>query len=60
MLFRSAFSKKYRLFKLILMEEFSNIEEAIAAEKKIKGWVRRKKEELIKKTNPSYKELEIY
>jgi len=53
----SSFTRKYRITKLVWFQEFSDIEEAIRMEKRIKGWVRRKKEELIKSINPKWKDL---
>jgi len=37
------FTKKYNINKLVFFEDFSNVNDAIAAEKKIKGWLRMKK-----------------
>jgi len=51
------FTNKYNIKKLIYFQEFSDINEAIAAEKKIKGWTRQKKLDLIKKDNPDFKDL---
>lgn len=45
--------------KLVYFEVFENINDAIAAEKKIKGWVRVKKIKLIESVNPEWRELEI-
>ena len=54
---KNSFTAKYNIDKLIYFEEFSNPEDAIAAEKKIKGWTRKKKINLIKSTNPEFKDL---
>lgn len=51
------FTKKYNVNKLVYFEEFRNINEAIAAEKKIKGWIRNKKITLIKSKNPEWKDI---
>ena len=51
------FTKKYNLTKLVFFERFAHIEDAIAAEKKIKGWVRLKKIILIETTNPLWLDL---
>ncbi len=51
------FTEKYNIDKLIFYEIFNNPEEAIAAEKKIKGWTRAKKVALIKSKNPKFEEL---
>lgn len=53
----SGFTQKYNLDKLVYFNEFAQIEEAIGAEKKIKGWTRKKKMELIKTINPNFKNL---
>ncbi|MFH0819983.1 MAG: GIY-YIG nuclease family protein [bacterium] len=51
------FTSKYNINKLVYYEIFSNPQEAIAAEKKIKGWTRKKKIDLIKEINPEFKDL---
>lgn len=51
------FTSKYNINKLVYYEIFSNSQEAIAAEKKIKGWTRKKKIDLIKENNPEFKDL---
>lgn len=53
------FTSKYNVNKLIYFEEFSSPGEAIIAEKKIKGWMRIKKINLIKSINPDFKDLNI-
>ncbi len=53
------FTSKYNINKLILYEIFSNPIDAISAEKKIKGWDRKKKIELIKRKNPKFEEIII-
>ena len=51
------FTKKYNVNKLIFLEVFNDATEAIRAEKKIKGWTKQKKIDLIKSTNPKLKDL---
>lgn len=51
------FTTKYNLDKLIYCQEFQRVEDAIAAEKKIKGWSRKKKIDLIKIINPTFVDL---
>ncbi len=51
------FTKKYNVRKLVYFEELPNMNDAIAAEKKIKGWIRNKKINLIKSKNPKWKDL---
>ena len=46
------FTQKYNCNRLVYYEEYNNINDAIAREKKLKGWKREKKETLIAKTNP--------
>lgn len=51
------FTKKYNVNKLVYFQEFYDANEAISAEKKIKGWTRAKKIELIESINPDWKDL---
>ena len=53
----SGFTAKYNVTILIWYDTFSSPVEAIAAEKKIKGWNRKKKLALIQELNPTFKEL---
>ena len=52
-----SFTKKYNIDKLLYFETFCDVGSAITREKTIKGWLRRKKLELIKITNPDWKDL---
>lgn len=56
-LFKNSFTDKYKIYKLLWYQEFNSPEEAITAEKKIKGWTRQKKINLIMELNPEFKEL---
>ena len=51
------FTQKYNCKKLVYFESFSDIEQAIAREKQLKGWVRRKKDALIDTINPDRNDL---
>ncbi len=51
------FSDRYNLEKLIYLEEYNNIKEAIEREKQLKGWRREKKLTLIKEQNPNLQDL---
>lgn len=51
------FTKKYNVKSLIYYEITTDVYNAIAREKQLKGWVRRKKEDLINKFNPTWKDL---
>jgi putative endonuclease len=51
------FTKKYNISKLVYFEMFNNPDDAIKREKQIKGWLRKKKIDLIESTNPEWKDL---
>ena len=51
------FTQKYNLNWLVYYEATSEVTSAIEREKQIKGWVRRKKIELIESMNPEWKDL---
>lgn len=53
----SGFTKKYNMTRLVYFEETSDVLSAIAREKQLKGWLRRKKIALIEKINPGWKDL---
>jgi putative endonuclease len=52
-----SFTARYRVTRLVYFEEFANIRAAIAREKEIKGWVRRRKVRLIERRNPTWEDL---
>lgn len=51
------FSKMYECKKLVYCEYYQWVQEAIAREKQLKRWTRKRKEELIKTQNPQWKDL---
>jgi putative endonuclease len=51
------FTKKYGCTRLVLIEEFSEFDDAIAREKEIKDWKRERKVELIEAANPRWFDL---
>jgi len=51
------FSKKYKCKKLVYFEEYKDVKQAIAREKQLKNWNRKKKEWLIKRVNLDFKDL---
>ena len=51
------FTKKYRIERLVYYETFRDAYSAIAREKAIKGWLRKKKIELINQANPEWNDL---
>ena len=48
------FTKKYGIHKLVFFETFSDINDAIACEKRLKRWIRAKKNALIESKNPNW------
>jgi putative endonuclease len=51
------FTKRYNLDKLVWYQEYQWVHDAIAREKEIKGWSRKKKIALIESMNPDWKDL---
>lgn len=51
------FTKQYRVNKLVYYEICEDIEGAILREKQIKGGSRKKKDDLVSKFNPEWKDL---
>ncbi len=51
------FTSRYNLTKLVYFEITDDITIAIAREKQIKGWLRKKKVALIETMNPEWKDL---
>ena len=53
----NGFTKKYSITKLVYFEATNEVNSAIAREKQIKGWLRKKKIALIESMNPEWKDL---
>ena len=53
----SRFVKKYSFLRLVYVEHYERIDEAIAREKAIKKWRREWKIELIERANPNWLDL---
>jgi putative endonuclease len=51
------FTTKYKCYRLVYFEQFTNVEAAITREKEIKGWRREKKNKLVESVNPTWKDL---
>lgn len=51
------FTKKYKIDQLVYYEQTEDIISAIAREKQLKGWSRKKKIALIEKENPFWRDL---
>jgi len=54
---RASFAARYNLVKLVYFETTGNVAAAIAREKQIKGWLRKKKIALIETVNPKWNDL---
>ena len=55
--FLPGFTSRYRIFRLVHVEAFGDIRDAIAREKQIKAWRREKKLRLIQFYNPVWEDL---
>jgi putative endonuclease len=53
------FSKKYGCKKLVYFEETTEVFTALEREKSLKGWLRKKKEDLIRTVNPGWIDLSV-
>jgi putative endonuclease len=53
----SAFTNKYSVHRLLYVEEYEDVQDALAREKQLKGWSRTKKTELISRSNPRFSDL---
>ena len=53
------FTARYKFDMLVYCEEFGEVLEAIAREKQIKGWLRKKKLKLILSVNPNWEDLSL-
>ena len=51
------FTGKYRVHRLVHFEEFKYVGNAIAREKRLKGWLRARKVALIRSANPTWEDL---
>ena len=54
---RASFAGKYGAVRLVWYQEFNQVLDAIDAEKRIKGWRRSRKDELIEAENPEWRDL---
>lgn len=51
------FTARYNVNKLVYYAQTNDVNEALEFEKRIKGWVRKKKVELIESMNPNWDDL---
>ncbi len=54
---RGQFPSTYRVTKLLYVEAYEEVEQAIQREKQLKGWTRKKKWALIQAQKPEMKDL---
>jgi len=54
---RRTFTDKFRVDQLVHLESYSEVKQAIAREKQIKGWRRAKRIALIEESNPDWRDL---
>jgi predicted GIY-YIG superfamily endonuclease len=53
------FTDSYNVTVLVYFEPFGDPTTAIRREKQLKGWTRKKKNALVERVNPSWKELDL-
>ena len=53
----AGFTERYYVTRLVYFEETSDVAAAIAREKQVKGWLRKKKVALIEADNPAWDDL---
>lgn len=56
----SIFAAKYGCARLVWFERFGEMAQAIAMEKQLKRWPRKRKIELIESVNPDWDELPVW
>ncbi len=55
----NSFTSRYNMNRLVYYECFADINQAIARETEIKGWLRIRKIQLIAATNPTWQDLSL-
>ena len=55
----AGFTSKYNVNQLVFFETTEDIRSAIAREKQIKGWLRKKKIALVESVNPTWVDLSV-
>lgn len=51
------FTQKYKVHKLVYLEQYTEVSDAIARENQLKGWSRAKKNVLVNGQNPLWNDL---
>ena len=54
---QKGFTEKYNVDRLVYYEMYADIVDAITREKQIRGWSRKKKNDLVGQFNPEWKDL---
>ena len=55
----TGFVRQYRVDRLVYYETGANVDAIIAREKQLKRWPRWRKDQLIEKTNPEWRDLSV-
>ena len=53
------FTKQYNVNKFVYYDGSTDVRAAIEREKQIKGWVRKRKNELVETMNPNWNDLSV-
>jgi len=53
------FAARYNLDRWVYFEDFADVTEAVACEKRLKGWTRNRKVELIEVRNAAWEDLSV-
>ena len=53
----AGFTSQYNIDRLVYYETWADVRDAIAREKQIKGWLRKKKVALIESQDPGWEDL---
>ena len=51
------FTRRYDITRLVYFEEYADVRDAIAREKQIKGWLRKRKLVLLESANPGWENI---
>ena len=54
---KHGFTARYRITRLVYCEFFQDVRDAIAAEKRLKGWTRKRKRDLVSSVNQTWDDL---
>lgn len=54
---KAGFTARYNVSRLVYLETYNDVRDAIAREKQLKGWLRERKVALIESVNPTRRDL---